>query len=188
MELQMLLEWRAEIEAKTRRLQLEEQLERSWQMQQSWLGGNPQQPWLQDRLGAQPVLWPGQEVPVAYPFQGAPAGWTGPQMGRAQAVQIGPELGHAARLQSEAPRQMLLQTPPGGGLGASGGRHQERGRRAEGMCRTSRAARRLAAGGLGPEGAEPAIAPGRAGAPAFGCAQRAAQATGPGAGPQVPRA
>ena len=128
----MLLEWRAEIEAKTRRLQLEEQLERSGQLQQSWLGGSPQQPWLQDRLGAQPVLWPGQEVPVAYPVHGVSAGWTGPQMGRAQAVQIGPELGHAARLQSEAPRQMLLQTPPGGGLGASGGRHQERGRRSRG--------------------------------------------------------
>ena len=78
------------------------------------------------------MLWQGEGVPAAYPVQGAPAGWTGPQLGRAQAVQIGPEQGHAARLQSEAPRHIVLQAPPGGGLEASGGCIHGRGRRSRG--------------------------------------------------------
>ena len=108
MEIQVLQERRAEIEAKTRRLQLEEQL---------------------DRLGAQPLLWPGQPGLVAHPVQGVPAGWSVPRVGYAQAVQIGPELGHAAQCQGEAPWQLWLRSRPGGGLEASGGRHHERGRR-----------------------------------------------------------
>ena len=124
MELQVLLEWRTELEAKTRRLQLEEQferIERSGQLQQPWQSGNLQQPWLQDRLGPQPGLWPGQGVPAACPVQGVPAGWTGAQLGRAQAVQIYPGQMHAARLQCEAPPQMAWQAPPGGGLEQAGG-------------------------------------------------------------------
>ena len=114
MELQVLLEWRTELEAKTRRLQLEEQferIERSGQLQQPWQSGNLQQPWLQDRLGPQPGLWPGQGVPAACPVQGLPAGWTGAQLGRAQAVQIYPGQMHAARLQCEAPPQMAYWQP-----------------------------------------------------------------------------
>ena len=128
MELQVLQEWRTELAAKTRRLQLEEQYERielSGQLQQPWQSGNLQQPWPQDRLGSQPALWPGQGLPAASPVQGLPAGWTGAQVGQAQAVQIYPGQVHAARLQCEAPPQ-LWQAPPGGGRDqASGGGARE---------------------------------------------------------------
>ena len=107
MEIQALQERRVEIDAQTRRLQLEEQL---------------------DQMAAQPMPWPGQPRLVAHPFQGVPAGWSAPRMGYAQAVQIGPELGQAAQFQVEAPQQLWLRSRPGGGLGASGGRQQESGR------------------------------------------------------------
>jgi len=116
-ELQVLQEWRTELEAKTRRLQLEEhfeRIERCGQLQRPLQGLDLQQAWPQDRLGPQLALWPGHGPPAVSPGQGMPAGWTGAQVGQAQAVQVFPGQVQAARLQSAAPPQ-LWQAPPGGG-------------------------------------------------------------------------
>ena len=114
-----MLERRTELEAKARRLQLEEQFERSEQVQLPLQQGYLQQPlqhqWQPAQQGPLPVLWPVQGVPAGWPVQGVPSGWTGTQQRRAQAVQVYPEQRHAARLHGSAPPQPAWPPPPSGG-------------------------------------------------------------------------
>ena len=89
-ELQIVLEQRTELEAKARRLQLEEQFERSGQgqlpLQQGYLQPPVQQQWQPAQQGPLPVLWPVQGVPPGWPgaWQHPPPGAAPPTASQAK--------------------------------------------------------------------------------------------------------